>query len=452
MECHPINKVVALIDGEHYPPVVKDALAEIGRQGREILGLVFLGGTEKILDDNHLSTYGYPVVFGEKMLESVSSALERWDPDAVLDLSDEPVVGYRERMQLASLILARGTAYHGADFEFRPPSFHEVAQKPSMAIIGTGKRVGKTAVAGYACRELKREGFNPGVVAMGRGGPSSPEVIRGDEIRLDAQYLLEQARLGRHAASDHFEDALMSRIPTVGCRRCGGGLAGAPFTSTVVAGARKANELSIDFEVFEGSGAAMPPVATDTRVTVAGMNQPADYIIGYLGPLRTRLSDLIVLTNCEETVPAAKLDAVIDGIAEIRPDIEVVKTVFRPHPLQDISGQRVFFATTAPPEAEPMLRKHLEENEGAQVVGISHQLSNRPRLRADLDACGTQFDVLLTELKAAAVDVATAIGLDLGKQVVYCDNVPVTDGRPLSDYLIKLAHEARTRFSRKDVG
>lgn len=99
-----------------------------------------------------------------------------------------------------------------------------------------------------------------------------------------------------------------------------------------------------------------------------------------------------------------------------------------------------------------MLRKHLEENEGAQVVGISHQLSNRPRLRADLDACGTQFDVLLTELKAAAVDVATAIGLDLGKQVVYCDNVPVTDGRPLSDYLIKLAHEARTRFSRKDVG
>lgn len=442
-----------MIDGEHYPPVVKDALSELEAQGLEVVGLVFLGGTEKILDGNQLTTYGHPVVTGTTMTAALAEALDRWRPSAVLDLSDEPVVGYRERMLLSSVALARGVSYRGADFEFRPPKFADIAAKPSLSIIGTGKRVGKTAVSAYACRELKEKGFNPGVIAMGRGGPRAPEVIRGDELVLDARFLLEQSKLGRHAASDHFEDALMSRIPTVGCRRCGGGFAGRPFVSTVEAGAEIANGLDIDFEIFEGSGSAMPPVRTDTLVTVAGMNQPVDYIIGYFGPLRILLSDLVVLTNCEETVAPKDLARVVEGIRKLNPDIDIVKTVFRPVPLEDISGRRVFFTTTAPPAAEALLRCHLEEEAGAVVVGVSHHLSNRPLLRADIEAAGGAFDVVLTELKAAAVDVATAVGLDLGKQVVYCDNVPVALGaRPLSDYLTGLARLAVERFkgSRED--
>ena len=35
---------------------------------------------------------------------------------------------------------------------------------------------------------------------------------------------MEQSEKGVHAASDHWEDALMSRILTIGCRRCGGGM------------------------------------------------------------------------------------------------------------------------------------------------------------------------------------------------------------------------------------
>ena len=35
----------------------------------------------------------------------------------VVDLSDEPVVGYRERFRLASAALAAGARYVGADFE-----------------------------------------------------------------------------------------------------------------------------------------------------------------------------------------------------------------------------------------------------------------------------------------------------------------------------------------------
>ena len=417
------------------------------------MGLVLLGGTEKVLDAKQMSVYEYPVIAGESMVDGVSEAIDKWGPQTVLDLSDEPVVGYRERMRLASLILSRGVVYEGADFEFRPPTFNDLASKPSLGIIGTGKRVGKTAVSAYACRELKDAGFDPGVVAMGRGGPAEPEVILGDEISLDAEYLYEQTKQGRHAASDHFEDALMSRIPTVGCRRCGGGMAGEPFISTVPEGARVANGLDVDFLVFEGSGAAMPPIHTDTRLTVAGMNQPADYIIGYLGPLRILLSDLVVLTNCEDNVSKEKTARVIEGIQEIKPGIEVVRTVFRPHPLQDISGKRVFFATTAPPSAGPVLKEFLEAEAGARVVGLSHHLSNRPLLRDDLDACSQEFDVILTELKAAAVDVATAIGLDLSKEVVYCDNVPLSvGGRPLSESLVALARRAVDRFAGGDGG
>ena len=40
--------------------------------------------------------------------------------------------------------------------------------------------------------------------------------------------LLELSREGRHAASDYLETAALAGVVTIGCRRCGGGLAGAP--------------------------------------------------------------------------------------------------------------------------------------------------------------------------------------------------------------------------------
>src|SRR5947209_14330738 len=46
---------------------------------------------------------------------------------------------------------------------------------PSLSIAGTGKRVGKTAVAGYVAR-LLAEDRDVVVVAMGRGGPADPEI------------------------------------------------------------------------------------------------------------------------------------------------------------------------------------------------------------------------------------------------------------------------------------
>ena len=49
-------RAVALIDGEHYAPVVRDALGEIPH---EIVGALLVGGTEKLIGGDE---YGVPVV------------------------------------------------------------------------------------------------------------------------------------------------------------------------------------------------------------------------------------------------------------------------------------------------------------------------------------------------------------------------------------------------------
>src|SRR3712207_1535169 len=229
---------------------VRDAM------GAEGVAAAFLGGTEKLKEG---TDYGLPLVVDADPVSAVGRALSEHDVDVVVDLSDEPVVGYRERMRIASLVLSTGARYLGSDFEFRPVEFHRVSTKPGLAVIGTGKRVGKTAVSGYLARLLAREGFDPGVVSMGRGGPPRPEVIEGHKLEVGSGYLLEALERGAHAASDYYETAALSRVTTVGCRRCGGGLAGEPFVSNVLEGAEIANGLETRVTLFDGSGAAMPP-------------------------------------------------------------------------------------------------------------------------------------------------------------------------------------------------
>ncbi len=440
---------MALIDGEHYLPVIKDALDEIRRTYGEVAVAVFVGGTEKVTEGADLSVLGCPVVMARPdPVKAMDEAIAAARPTLVIDLSDEPIVGYRERMKFASESLARRLPYLGADFRFDPPPAEDVCVKPSLAVIGTGKRVGKTAVSAYACREYDRAGHRPCVVAMGRGGPAEPEVLAGDEIELTPEKLLEAARAGKHAASDYYEDALVSRIPTVGCRRCGGGLAGAPFVSNVLEGAAMANGLDTDFVIFEGSGSSLPPVATDARLAVVGAHQPLDYVGGYFGTYRLLISDAVVITGCEEPLSSPEqVAAMVEAVRSVRPGIPVIRTIFRPQPLGDIVGKNVFLAVTAPVEIGPALQADLEKSHGCRVVGMSHHLSNRPLLREDI-AAADAFDVLLTELKAASVDVATEMGLERGAEVVYMDNVPVTVGgdAELSQVLADLAGLAKERF------
>lgn len=435
-----MKRAIALIDGEHYPNVVREALQEVSSQ-YDLRAAVFLGGTEKI--DGSLAgqtggnEYGIPLFIHEDSLEAFAEAAREHHPQVVVDLSDEPVLGYRERFQFASRALAAGAEYRGADFTLLPPDFHKLSKKPSISIIGTGKRIGKTAISGYAAREITRAladwGPSEGVVviAMGRGGPPDPEVITGSQQRIGVSELLSYSRQGKHAASDYLEDAALSWITTVGCRRCGGGLAGMPFVSNVVEGARIAETLPASLLVFEGSGAALPPVKTDRTICVAGADQPYEYLLGYLGTYRMLISDAVILTMCEQPLAGPeKIESVINGIKAVKPEIEVVPTVLRPKPAGDIQGKKVAYFTTAQGEVVEHVAAYISGTYGCSVDFVSTELANRPRLRSELEGLKPgSVDVFLTEIKAAAVDVVAEEADRRDTQVVFCDNIPVeTDG------------------------
>ncbi len=439
-------RAIALIDGEHYPPVVRFALSQLTAT-HDVVGAVFIGGTEKVDSVATDETYGLPVVGGPDRGRALAEAIARFGPEVVVDLSDEPVLSASDRMELAGVALGMGVAYRGADFTFEPPARALSTRTPTLSIIGTGKRVGKTAISAHVARRLSAAGRDIVVVAMGRGGPEAPELIHGETVALTTEDLLALARRGVHASSDNYEDAVMSRVTTVGCRRCGGGMAGETFFSNVPEGARLADSLGKELIILEGSGAAIPPVVSDATLLVVGAGQGVPYVRDYFGPYRLRKADAVVIAGAEEPLAsAADLAALVSAIRRVREDVPIALVTFRPRPIADVTGARVFFATTAPPVLLPTLIRHLETSCGCTVVASSPHLSNRARLREDMRAWAGRYDLLLTELKAAAIDVVAAAGAEAGVPTVLCDNEPVsTDGDDLAAMIDHVVHLAAMR-------
>ena len=455
-------RYIVVIDGEHYPEVTEAALREIAAD-HEVLAAVLVGGKEKLPKGGLDSLEGFDLRTGRDPRRALEDAIVDLGPDAVLDLSDDPVLDYRKRHELAAIALFRGIEYHGADFRFTPPPRPRVATRPSVAVIATGKRAGKTAVAGLVARHLKSRGVRPIIVAMGRGGPPEPEVMRGDEMELTPEDLLELVDSGKHGASDYIEDALLAQVPTVGCRRCGGGLAGGVDFSNVAAGVEISNDLPGDIVVLEGSGASIPPVHADATILVLPASLSEEYLVGYMGPYRLLLADLALITMCEEpfgspshvsTLSTRISDAYrssADGQTNSE-GINVVRTVFRPAPVRSVEDSDVFVATTAPEEAADSIRKHLETEQHCRVVGITHSLSDRDRLESEIAAIEGRADVLLCEIKAAGVDVATRRAIDAGLDVVYMDNEPVgIEDEVIEPEVDRIAELAAARFREREA-
>jgi cyclic 2,3-diphosphoglycerate synthetase len=412
-------RAIAVGDGEHYAPVVRDALAELPY---EFVGLWLAGGTEKLRGGDD---YGVPVV------DELEAAIVELEPDIVVDLSDEPVLGPRERFRVASRVLALGVPYVGPDFRLDPP---ELAPFPrtSLSVIGTGKRVGKTAVTGHLARLLARD-REVVVVAMGRGGPREPEVA---EVRPTLERLLELSREGRHAASDYLETAALAGVVTIGCRRCGGGLGGSPGTTNALEGAALAAERDPELAIFDGSGAAIPPIATGARILVTSTAQPAEVVTGYLNAYRILVSDLVIVTGGVD-------DALVEAIHDVK-EMPVVPVELRPRPVAPVGGRRVAFFSTAPAHAHEEIERHLREEHGAEVALVSGNLARRDALHEEV--ARVDAEVYLVEIKAAAVDVVAEAALERGAEVVFADNELVPVGvLDLDTELIRLAEQAIAR-------
>ena len=401
--------VVALIDGEHHPSAVRDALERLDRE-RGIAAVVFCGGEEKVRREvlaDPERHYGFPVQHDpEQAIRGASAA------HSVVDLADEPVHPPHVKLRMAALALHLGLAYETPGMRLTPPPYERLDfDGPKLAVIATGKRTGKTAVAGHWASLLRERGTRPVIVSMGRGGPAEPQVADAGTTLADLRAISAD---GRHAASDYLEDAVIAGVPTVGCRRVGGGLVGEPFESNVPEGARLAVSLGPDSLIFEGSGSCIPPLEADATVCIVGRGEDLAGLAMY-ALWRSRLA-LVMDDRPLQGIPcrALRCRLHIEPVESIPPDARVA-----------------FFTTGAPPTGafDPQV--------------ASTALARRGELEHDLDrAAAARCDVYLTELKAAAIDTVAERAEREGARVIFLRNRPAALDGDLDAELLDLHDHA----------
>ena len=101
----------------------------------------------------------------------------------------------------------------------------------------------------------------------------------------------------------------------------------------------------------------------------------------------------------------------------------------RLRPVSPLDGRRVAVFTTGPAPTE-----HLD----ADVVSVSRNLANRPKLWDDL--ARVEADVYLVEIKAAAIDVVAEAAQERGVEIVFAENevVPMTGESSLDEAILRL--------------
>ncbi|MCZ4495967.1 MAG: cyclic 2,3-diphosphoglycerate-synthetase [Thermoleophilia bacterium] len=442
------RRCVVLVDGEHYPTAVADAIGGLQAAGWEIAAAALVGGGEKLRGEPE---YGVPhvgVPDGDPTpAGALRAALAIAGPatGTVLDLADEPVLVLERRMELMGIAASRGLRYVTADTVVEPPSFERV-DAPVLQIIGTGKRIGKTAASAHAARVVDSHLGGDGtvvVVAMGRGGPAEPIVIDRSGGAITIERLLEISRAGAHAASDYLEDAALTGLTTVGCRRVSGGLLGVPARSNVPEGARLAAAMQPPLVLLEGSGSCVPPVHADATLLLAATARPQDLLEGF-GPYRIGLADAILVVGDDREVAAH----MVERAREIagNPELPCIAASLIPTPAGDITGRKVAAFTTAPEFVAPIVERELAGH-GAEVVLVSCNLARREELVHDLERAKEQgADTIVVEIKAAAIDAVAEFADASGLDVIFLDNVPRShhEGDDLEGLLTWLADRAIT--------
>jgi cyclic 2,3-diphosphoglycerate synthetase len=397
--------VVALVDGEHHPAAVRDALDRL-----DPLAAIFCGGEEKLPPGPLERHYGRPVETDPEL------ALRRLAPeaDALVDLADEPALPASAKLRLAALALHLGLRFESPGLRLESPRYEPVQfGGPKLAVIGTGKRTGKTAVAGHWAGLLRER--DPVIVCMGRGGPAVPLIVEPGPTLVD---LLAIAERGDHAASDYLEDALLADVRTIGCRRVGGGLAGQPAESNVAQGGALAASLDPGAILFEGSGACVPPVEVDRTVCVAGAGNGEPF-----AECRLLRADLVLAADAA----AASAE---QSLRELGGSAGVMRFELHLEPV----------AAVADRDRPALFTTGAERCDGVEPVVFSANLARRGALAGDLDRAAAEgCDVYLTELKAAAIDTVARRALDEGARLLFLRNRPVGLDGDLDAELIRLA-------------
>ena len=370
-------RAVALIDGEHYA----------GRRARRAArAAVRVGRRDPRRRLREASR--------RRDATACRSSTDSAAPRSVVDLSDEPVLGPR---RAASLGLARARARDcptSAPTSASTRRRYEAFPLPSLAVIGTGKRVGKTAVTAHLARLLARD-RDVVVVAMGRGGPREPELIEYAARRSTSSSRSRAPGGTRRPTTSR--SAALAGVPTIGCRRAGGGLRGRPFVSNVVEGARLAAGRGARRSSSSTGAAPRSRRSRSTaRVLVVGPGHDVD---ADLNAYRRLVSDLVVVGRLRASMARVPVDAAA--------------------PARSAAARRAASRSSPPGPAT----RRTSTPTSSTSRGTSR---DRDALRAEL--ARLDADTYLVELKAAAIDVVAEHALAHGRRVVLAANDVVAAG------------------------
>ena len=291
--------------------------------------------------------YGVPLV----------DALDAVEADLVVDLSDEPVLGPRERMLWASRALALGLPVRRRRLPLRP-----AAVRAGRGSVARGDRPGQ------ADREDRGDRAR-----RARARPRPPRRRRGDGPRraggagagrgaADARRSARALPLGPARRFRPSRGGRARRRPDGRLPARGGRARRRSVPLNVLEGARLAAQLEPELLVFDGSGAALPPVETDARILVA--NGGHDARAG-LNAYRVLVSDLVVDTGGADR----------EAIRSVS-DVPVVSAELRLRPVEPLAGRRTAVFTTGPAPTEEL---------DAEIVHVSRNLARRDALREELE-------------------------------------------------------------------
>ena len=208
---------------------------------------------------------------------------------------------------------------------------------------------------------------------------------------------------------------MLARVPTVGCRRVGGALAGVPFETNMVAGARLAASLDgVDTLILEGSGACVPPVEADATVCVVG--EPAR---------RARGARPVPAAARRPRARDARRAGRARASSAPAPWSQVRLSPSRPSRCRPARAWR----SSAP---APATLRGVEP-----VVTLARTSRGAARSTEDLARAAQEgCDVYLTELKAAAIDTVAAHARRAGRaRRLRAQPRVVADGADLDDAL-----------------
>ena len=294
-------RTVVLVDGEHYPPVTRWAIDDRDRDaGHDVVG----AAVRRRHREDRAGVAARPRGADARRRRRSHG---RRSPTAIDALDARGRARPRPTSRCSATASGwswrrspstRGVPYVGRRLPARAARPRRRRRRcPTLAVIGTGKRTGKTAISGEVARLAARRGLDPG----GRGdGAGRPRRAPGRRGRLGRPRRLVRARSapGEHAASDYLEDALTTGVTTIGARRAGGGLAGAAVRDERAARRRRwPPTRDPGLLVLEGSGVGRAAGALGCGGPRGPGDAPRPSTWGAIsGPYRLLRSDLAVVT------------------------------------------------------------------------------------------------------------------------------------------------------------